>query len=75
MACQQCDELVTCRGIFFVLLSHSLLEAVGIMVDHDSLRRDQDVVCFVETGMFSSCCVVVCFSVAGPLGGGSNSLG
>ena len=61
MACQQCDELVTCCGIFlYVLMSHSMLAAVGMMENHESLRGDQATVCFVEIGMFSSCVVVVC---------------
>ena len=48
MACQQCDELVTCCGIFLVvLLSHSLLEPIGMMVDHESLQGDQAASCFV----------------------------
>ena len=42
MECQQCDELVTCCGIFLaILMSHSLLAAVGMMEDHNSLRGDE----------------------------------
>ena len=47
----------------FGLMSHSLLVAIEIMADHDSLRGDQVVVCFVETGTSSSFVVVVCFQL------------
>ena len=46
-----------------------------MMADHDFLRGDQATVCFVETRMFSSCYVVVYFSVTGPLRDEGNSLG
>ena len=55
MECQQCDELVTCYGIFFglfVLMSHGLLAMVGMMANNDSLRGDQAVSCYFWTGMF-----------------------
>ena len=61
--------------IFVILLSHSFLASIGMSADHDSLRGDQAVDYLFETGtFFSSCFVVVCFSVAGPLSVGGYSL-
>ena len=45
------------------LMSHSLLEAIGMMADHDSLSGDQVAVCLFVIGTFSSCFVVVCFQL------------
>ena len=39
---------------FCCLMSHSLLVAVGMMVDHESLHGDQATVCSFVTGTFSS---------------------
>ena len=74
MACQQCDELVTCCGIFLVvLLSHCLLTLIGMMADHESLRGDQDVGCLLWQGCFVMLCSFL-FSVVGPFNEGGNSL-
>ena len=47
----------------FVLMNHSLLAAVGMIVNHESLRGDQAVGYLFVTKMFSSCFVVVYFQL------------
>ena len=71
MGGQQCDELVTCYGIFITVFSQSQsISGIGIIADHNSLRGDQAVGCLFQTRTFSSCVLVVFFLVAGPIGVG-----
>ena len=47
----------------FVLMNHSLLAAVGMITNHESLRGDQAVGYLFVTKTFSSCFVVVYFQL------------